>query len=287
MCTTRWNSRVSGPCLKQGYPSCATPIPQATLVTFADDEISWDAAYTTEIQNHTSDSSDIGHSWFSESDAEGRVSRYLETLSDESVLDVSATSFLDLGTGNGSMLFALRDDDWQGEMLGVDYSEASVELARRVEKQRLEDSDEPTAATRFETWDLLGGEYRDDIWPASVIDNEDASLKPESTLHRLAWDVVLDKGTFDAISLSGETDSQGRRIVEGYRDRIKPLLIRGKGLLIITSCNWTQDELIKWFVKAGDEPDGGFSTYGRVKYPSYKFGGQEGQTISTVCFKRT
>ena len=53
-------------------------------------------------------------------------------LADEGTLSTTETSFLDLGTGNGQMLFELRDEGWQGEMLGVDYSEGSVELARRL-----------------------------------------------------------------------------------------------------------------------------------------------------------
>lgn len=215
------------------------------------------------------------------------MSRYLETLSDEGVLDLSESTFLDLGTGNGSMLFALRDEDWQGEMLGVDYSEPSIELARRVETARQEEDEAAAPAIRFETWDLLGGEYRDEIWPNSSTTSREEAASMQRETARRAWDVVLDKGTFDAISLSAETDDQGRRIVEGYRERVKPLLARSTGLLVVTSCNWTEDELAKWFVKQGEEADGGFSIRGRVKYSSYKFGGHEGQTISTVCFRRT
>jgi len=47
-------------------------------------------------------------------------------------------SVLDLGTGNGHFLMRLREGEgdgeegWGGRLLGVDYSEKSVEFARRI-----------------------------------------------------------------------------------------------------------------------------------------------------------
>ena len=106
------------------------------------------------------------------------------------------------------------------------------------------------------------------------------------------WDVVLDKGTFDAVSLSDERDGTGRRICEGYRSRVLRLLRPG-GIFLLTSCNWTEAELRGWF-EGAEEPStaafggggGGarFEQAGRIEYPSFSFGGAKGQTISTVCF---
>jgi hypothetical protein len=104
------------------------------------------------------------------------------------------------------------------------------------------------------------------------------------------WDLVLDKGTFDAISLSGERDGQGRRICEGYGARVLQLLRTG-GLFLVTSCNWTEAELKEWFdgktwAEAGTETGARLRLAGRIAYPVFSFGGVKGQTISTLCFEK-
>lgn len=140
----------------------------------------------------------------------------------------------------------------------MDYSAQSVELARRVAEQA-------GSGAEFAVWDVLGGDYAD------VLTGAEAS----------GWDVVTDKGTFDAICLSAARDSAGRRVSEGYKSRVARLVKQG-GLFIVTSCNWTEDELRAWFV-GGEE---GFEEVGRIEYPSFTFGGQKGQTISTLCFRK-
>ena len=155
------------------------------------------------------------------------------------------------------MLFSLQDEEWSGPLLGVDYSETSVRLARQIGLQRGEEG----AAVRFEEWDILNQQ------PGQWLED--------------GFDAVLDKGTFDAISLSSETDQQGRRICETYRDRITPL-IRPGHFFIITSCNWTRDELLNWFVAA----DGQLEFFDEAKYPIFTFGGHQGQSVCTLIFKR-
>jgi SAM-dependent methyltransferase len=216
--------------------------------------------------------------WFSDSGAEEKVIQYLTDLSEEGSLiqgdaerdgvDNTATSFLDLGTGNGHLLFALREEGFAGYMLGVDYSATSVQLATQIERTRRErsqqaDDDEITgslASIEFQEFNILSA---------------NASVSRQ-------FDVMLDKGTFDAISLSSELDSQGRRTSEQYRSRIKPFL-RKCGLFIITSCNWTEDELRKWFEVQDD--DFKFVFEDRLRYPTFRFQGQEGQTVVTLCFR--
>lgn len=192
----------------------------------------------------------------------------------------SNCSFLDLGTGNGHFLFSLRsstkgeedeDDEedgkqevesgWGGRMLGVDYSQRSVEFAKRIAEDKGFDRGKEV---EFKWWDLMGQD------PTGVVlegNNEKG------------WDVVLDKGTFDAISLSEEQDAQGRRICEGYKEKVAPL-VRSGGIFLVTSCNWTEDELRGWF-------EGGELQYmDTIKYKSFRFGGRRGQTISSICFKK-
>jgi SAM-dependent methyltransferase len=226
----------------------------------------WDSTYALEQKNFQSNADDEGTIWFSDAGAEERMLAFLEDLSDEGHLVKEkdededrgkATRFLDLGTGNGHLLFALREDGWEGEMLGVDYSGKSVQLAKDI---RASKGDE-YADIQFEEWDLLGegpGEWL-----------------------RGGFDVVLDKGTFDAICLSRETDAQGRRICEGYREKVEPLLKPG-GRFLITSCNWTAEELRAWFEGSGS----GLEFEDSVKYPSFTFGGKTGTKVATLCFKR-
>lgn len=135
-------------------------------------------------------------------------------------------------------------------MLGVDYSLASVELARRIAGQKNLDIE-------FEVWDIMGNE---NPWLGG-------------------FDVLLDKGTFDAVSLNAEEDADGRRICERYRHKVEGLVKPG-GRFLITSCNWTEKELGEWF------GGGDLVVEGRVEYPTYSFGGMKGQSVYSVCFRR-
>lgn len=144
----------------------------------------------------------------------------------------------------------------------MDYSAASVELARRVaERKELGEGGGgggSAGLVEFRVWDILG---------------EGDELEE-------TFDVVLDKGTFDAVSLSDEVDGAGRRVCEGYRERVERLVKGGGGILVITSCNWTEEELRGWF-------EGGELVFeGRIEYPRFSFGGQTGQSVSSVCFRR-
>lgn len=194
---------------------------------------------------------------------------------DRGLLDRKQCRFLDLGTGNGHMLFALREDEddngirWTGEMVGVDYSPASVQLARQVNTQRLQTlneeraEDEPVDLARivFEQWDLL-------------------SEAPGAWLGD-GFDVVLDKGTFDAISLMPHSGNSPHPC-EIYREKATALIKPGS-FLFITSCNWTKEELLDWLACEGSR----LAFYDEAKYPTFTFGGQTGQSVVTVVFRRS
>ncbi|KAF2824898.1 methyltransferase-like protein-like protein 10 [Ophiobolus disseminans] len=224
----------------------------------------WDSAYTTERHNFDANASDEGTIWFSDAGAEERMLAFLEQLSDEGTLqkeaadegDGEAARFLDLGTGNGHLLFALREDEWCGAMVGVDYSAQSVRLAEAIRDTK----GEGYGDIALHEWNIL-------------------SQSPGTWVGG-GFDVVLDKGTFDAICLSQDTDAQGRRVCEGYRERVEPL-VRPGGRFLITSCNWTEEELREWF------EGGRFSFAGKVKYPSFTFGGKTGSSVVTLCFQKT
>ncbi|RAH41462.1 putative S-adenosylmethionine-dependent methyltransferase [Aspergillus brunneoviolaceus CBS 621.78] len=297
----------------------------------------------TDDDDEVDDDSDPGTSWFSEHNAPEKV---LDFLTDEAFplapcntlpgrgqqqLPPHQPSILDLGTGNGSMLALLRKrGGFRGELVGVDYSAQSVELARRLQALRihrayLSDSDDSgdedegegeahgTGAKgegpeiRFEEWDILSASEGE----ASVVADGLGWFPYEQR----GFDIVLDKGTFDAVSLSaevgqgeGEERKRGkmvqRRVCERYPG-IARGLVRPGGFLVVTSCNWTEEELVEWFTasasdaaaaisEGGDGGDGGegdgrkdrLVVWGRVEYPRFRFGGREGQGVCTVCFQR-
>jgi SAM-dependent methyltransferase len=202
-----------------------------------------------------------------------------------------APTVLDLGTGNGSALFSLRlEGGYNGHMLGVDYSSQSIELARRLWKQysgsslTISSSAEPAGEESglkpgnitFETLDLIHDDPTSQPWwPAAG-----------------GFDLVLDKGTFDAISLSSSTvrdpvSNTERRVCELYPAKVSRTIKPG-GFLLITSCNWTEEEVIRWFTlpDAGQRGKIRLEVYGRIKYPVFEFGGQKGQGVASVCFRR-
>lgn len=182
-------------------------------------------------------------------------------------------------------------------MLGVDYSEASVELARGIARgKRLEAEAGVNQQTKKEEEQKEGEESLDAapeiefrLWDI-LKDSADGDGK--EGLEGETFDVVLDKGTFDAVSLSAELDAAGRRVCEGYRERVERLVRPGGGLLVVTSCNWTEEELRGWFEVEGGgeggrgEGEGGLVFEGRIEYPRFSFGGQSGQSVSSVCFRR-
>ena len=250
----------------------------------ADENNSWDNLYTRELSNNINDPDDVGTIWFDDSSAEDKMVSFLRSPS--LGLDISTASFLDSGTGNGHMLIRLREetaadgDDYdsddediaekaddkvfKGRMLGTDYSTKSIEFAMQVAVNKSMGPGGEAGEVEFVEWDILKSS------PFPLLTDSQSE----------GWDVVLDKGTFDAISLSDEKDAQGRRIVEGYKERIMPLMKKG-GRLLVTSCNWTEVELKGWF---HDELKEGLRYENSIEYHSFSFGGRNGQTISSCCF---
>lgn len=193
-------------------------------------------------------------------------------------------SFLDVGTGNGHLLFELIEEGEYdgGDMVGIDYSTKAVALASKIAEER-----GLAEKAKFYVSDCI----KDDLTFAEWI--------PKTGMEK-GFDVVLDKGTFDAISLSDELleDGSGRRIYEGYSENIVGVIKKG-GLLVVTSCNWTEEELKKKLLVAkgsispklrGSGIDESRVTdleyHGRISYPSFSFGGKQGQTISSICLRK-
>ncbi|KIX98053.1 uncharacterized protein Z520_06132 [Fonsecaea multimorphosa CBS 102226] len=220
---------------------------------------------------------------------------------------------LDLGTGNGSALFALRlHGGYAGRMVGVDYSSKSVELARKLCAQYSSSYSSCSTSSNMKMENI-------DFHVLDIIHDSPASQPwwPDS-----GFDLVLDKGTFDAISLSSATVSDDhstnrpRRICELYPSKVLQMVKTG-GFLLVTSCNWTEAEVVSWFTTSSpsgsgrgrgsenNDPDNGtnsttpkagiseegakrvvFEVYDTIKYPVFEFGGQKGQGVASVCFRK-
>lgn len=208
-------------------------------------------------------------------------------------------SVLDLGTGNGSALFALRlEGGYHGRMVGVDYSSQSVELARKLARQYVVATTDHDLSGTAGTEETISFEILD-----LIHDTPDEQPWWSDAAAGAGFDLVLDKGTFDAISLSSATVhdpsiNKERRICEVYSAKVLGMVKTG-GFLLVTSCNWTEDEVVAWFTNADAQtqtqthpqtgstgPAARFEVYDRIRYPVFEFGGQKGQGVASVCFRK-
>lgn len=156
-------------------------------------------------------------------------------------------SVLEVGSGNGALLFALAGEARYSaqRLMGIDYSEGAVQLAQSVGRSR------DLAAVTFNVCDFLQED------PPLLADNH-------TTDGNGAWDLILDKGTYDAIALM-EKDENGAIPVQGYPMRIAKLLNPGGHFLITCAydcstsvklnkgtfhpaCNFTESELQTKFI---------------------------------------
>ncbi|XP_047263259.1 EEF1A lysine methyltransferase 2 isoform X1 [Capsicum annuum] len=202
--------------------------------------------------------------------------------------EMSGWSVLDIGTGNGLLLQELAKQGWArgpkdhsllilinygvrfSDLTGTDYSEGAVDLARSLADR------DGFASLKFLVDDIL-----------------------ETKLDK-RFLLVMDKGTLDAIGL--HPDSPIKRLM--YWDSVSRLVAPG-GLLVITSCNSTKDELVEEVDTlnrrrhaacqapgaAGgqeasvDPPPFRYLDHIRT-YPTFTFGGSVGSRVATVAFLR-
>ncbi|KAF9379910.1 hypothetical protein BGX21_002521 [Mortierella sp. AD011] len=210
-------------------------------------------------------------------------------------------SVLDLGCGNGHLLLDLAELGFE-DLTGIDYSPAAIQLARAVATDK-----ELDHVIKYEAVDFLA-EKETLEWctqqAATVTTSSTEQAVPKKFM------VLLDKGTYDAISLhqknkrdaaiSAETTAEGdekeektkpkddivlaenddnmEELADRYPKRVASMM-HDDGRLLITSCNWTQAELIQRFANV-------FEYDSHIKYPTFTFGGVKGQTISSVVFKK-
>ncbi|KAF5287053.1 hypothetical protein FQR65_LT12354 [Abscondita terminalis] len=184
----------------------------------------WDTVYKNEVSNFRHHG-DVGEIWFGEDIAE-RVACWVEgkVAKDKKIVDV--------GCGNGMLLIQLSRMGFTN-LHGVDYSNDAIVLAKDI-------SAHYSTSIDFSVANILEGLRLQDV------------------------DVVLDKGTYDAISMT----TTARENREAYINNVHECL-NANGLLVITSCNWTKEELINHFCTR-------FDLYDVILTPQFKFGGNVG-----------
>lgn len=196
----------------------------------------WDKRYETEIKNFASHG-DPGDVWFGEDTVE-RILRWIERH--EEIIPKTA-KIVDVGCGNGLLLMELANEGFTN-LYGVDYSLNAIELAKSVaEKHKV--------SVNYSTCDILQG-----------LNN--------------FYDVIHDKGTYDAISLSENASINRNKYIESVHKYLNT-----DGRFIITSCNWTQEELDNQFSKYFIRSD-------IIPTPQFKFGGKVGNVVTSCVYSK-
>ncbi|XP_045783339.1 EEF1A lysine methyltransferase 2 [Maniola jurtina] len=155
------------------------------------------------------------------------------------------TPIIDLGCGNGHTLSELAKEGFTN-LLGVDYCMEAITLAEKVAK-----SEYPIL--KFQVFDII----TDDVKNLG------------------SFGLAHDKGTYDAVSLNPENAKENRR---KYMEQIVDMLT-DTGLFVITSCNWTDAELMRHFSEK-------MKLKCVIPTPQFKFGGKVGSVVSSVVFEK-
>ncbi|KAK6203182.1 methyltransferase domain-containing protein [Scheffersomyces amazonensis] len=225
----------------------------------------WNQFYQVEKKNFETNEDDTGECWFDDSDAESKmISFIIDKLNDQEFpFHDEQIKFLDLGTGNGHLLFQLNEDleeEYDGSekfiFTGIDYSPDSVEFAANIAKRKYEDIE-----FKFEQSDLLKS-------------NDPFIIKG------IKYNILLDKGTLDAIALNQDPieEFNGKIGMEVYASQIERLMNKDS-VLLITSCNFTESELITII-----ENNSNLKVWDKINYPSFEFGGIKGSTVCSIAF---
>ncbi|KAF8591085.1 S-adenosyl-L-methionine-dependent methyltransferase [Ramaria rubella] len=213
----------------------------------------WDNVYEEEIQNFE-ELGDEGEIWFGEDSMEKMVEWATSNTPPPKTI-------LEIGTGNGVMLCELVKNGYDpSRLLGIDYSPGSITLSRQVARSR------NIEGLAYKLCNFLTEDPPCVLGMPKAVD---------------AWDLLLDKGTFDAIALA-EKDASGISPSNLYPARVSRLL-RPSGLFLITSCNFTEEELKDKFAIAGT----GLVYHSRIQHKTFTYGGKSGSICSSVAFQKS
>lgn len=127
---------------------------------------------------------------------------------------------LDVGTGNGALLFKLDKKGWierGGSLKGIDYSQASINLVKRIQANK------EGSQILFEF--------------QNAFDLVDEGV----------YDLIYDKGTFDVVYMNPDLSNKDYAKAMYHRlSKTNP-----KACFILTSCNLTSQEMDTIFTGEG------------------------------------
>ncbi|WVN89208.1 uncharacterized protein L203_104426 [Cryptococcus depauperatus CBS 7841] len=228
----------------------------------------WDSIYDREVRVFD-DIGDEGEIWFGEDSVHKMRQWAHENLPQSSSED--PLRIIECGSGNGTLLLSFlispEPPAQQYRLTGIDYSEGAKVLAEGVEKQKRETLDDELEDEQVANHCTV--EWRVGDLLRQNFDGE-------------TWNLVLDKGTYDALCLSDkpvQEDKTQRLPSEVYPERITKLISPG-GFFLITSCNFTEEEIKERF----NQPQFGLSFH--IPHPTYSFGGKTGSIVCTVAFEK-
>ncbi|KOC63030.1 Methyltransferase-like protein 10 [Habropoda laboriosa] len=169
----------------------------------------WQRVYSEELDNFK-EHGDVGEIWFGIKNSLKIIqciNMQLKVNKDDKIIDI--------GCGNGMTLIELARNGFK-KLIGIDYSQKAIELAKEILKEN------NISHINLKVYDILN--------------TEDFELPMDFKL-------AHDKGTYDAISLHPE-DSALKR--QSYIKNVYKILLPS-GYLVLTSCNWTKEEIEKHF----------------------------------------
>ncbi|KRZ12238.1 Protein bicaudal D [Trichinella zimbabwensis] len=197
----------------------------------------WENVYQVEMENFV----DTGH--VGEVFGKACELRMVKWLEEHENIIPKHSSILDLGCGNASLLLNLAKRGYSN-LTGIDYSDSAIQLAQAKANQE------------------------------NLNQNLDLMINSEN-LHN-KFDVILDKGTFDVISLREDAD----KAVPVYISNLIHYYCRESNfprLFFIASCNNTRMELINYF-------ETNFEIMDEEHFSTISFGGKTGTTLTCVIF---
>ncbi|XP_034475918.1 EEF1A lysine methyltransferase 2-like [Drosophila innubila] len=154
---------------------------------------------------------------------------------------------IDLGCGDGKFLIYLGHSKFKN-LTGVDYSTNAIQLARII-------ANDQSMSIKYHI--------------------EDLTLSKAPRIG--TYNIVHDKGTYDTVSLYPENPDEK---LANYLATVAKLLRNKDSLFIITSCNFTEDELIS-------SCENLFVKHCSIPLPKYKIDKNEKVFTSIVFKKRT
>ena len=203
----------------------------------------WESTYKEDIELFKNNSEECGEIWFGKQLQKKIVNFIKENF------PVKNARILDIGCGNGIFLYKLCKNGYSN-LWGIDYSEASVELAKMIIKQKDSKKNRKFPINFF---------CEDINNTAHIINGK--------------FDIIHDKGAMDAYLLNKNNT------LEKYKAYLKSYSKNGT-IFIITSCNNTREELKEKFTEKE-----GYSFINEIQNKTFTFGGHSGQQAATQIYK--